>query len=754
MASAEALSSSETGPFMTGSEMSGEGEGKSKPERIQELVRQMKSGNITKSELFTQLSLLQRSSARSRTPRAGASSSSSSSSASSFGEDASEADSVSETPNTFATEGSSGASKLLGFGARGAGGIRDDTHLVLERMRRQHDRHQGRSNGEPRSAREEGRVPRPASAPRGGRRPDLTQRGGTSFWYESRKRRMQQDLLEKQLEECTFQPKIRDLPAEYGTGRHPRTGTSFTDRVEMWNRRKAEETERKQREKQEAELAGCTFQPRINRKNGRRPGTPGRRSDGGSSFAGSPATRYGGAFGHDDSDAVSETASETSAARRDRDPYERLYRQNHAEKLAELQAKARAEEEARLQKECTFKPQLSATAHVAGRSRYMAGTASRPGSARAGSRGLDTMSEGGSSAASSRARRKMGWDDNCTFTPQTNPVHPKMEAAQVYLSNDIFTRLSQPREALYQAQDGEELEYEDMGISSSGARVMDMETFMASLGTGSKASPAGRRPSSASGVRPQAEQQRPSTAEGGQPLSKEERAQRRQSFESFLARQRQTETRKQQKIAQVAQRTNPSHKPKLCAKSVEMANRRAKGTFLQRVAKGAIRREHEAVRRKSNSLDPECTFQPKITKVAQSRPARSTLEMSRGDSLRKETNARLMKLRAEQEELQELTFAPEMQARARAGVESRLRILSEPDTYIRRLQHKDTLHSHKQTKAAQEQEMKELEECTFRPQIHDSPAYVKRIVRSLALAKPARDAQAAAAQQNSRPDWR
>eukprot|EP00512_Aurantiochytrium_limacinum_P008543 CAMPEP_0171538482 /NCGR_PEP_ID=MMETSP0960-20121227/62_1 /TAXON_ID=87120 /ORGANISM="Aurantiochytrium limacinum, Strain ATCCMYA-1381" /LENGTH=837 /DNA_ID=CAMNT_0012085369 /DNA_START=546 /DNA_END=3059 /DNA_ORIENTATION=- len=819
----------------TGSEVFADG--KSKSERIQELVHQMKMGNITKSELFTQLSLLQRTSSTgtknrgapddashgvsvvseeeehesgsevqssvAESPydfilhRSGAEGRGSTperraqilqrlfeekrrqrqkAATPSVGTSASVASGSShmrpDTPSTLesadvhhgnvaaysprSARPSSATSWVPWEGADDGNNIhhshttQDDAHQVLERMRRQHEHHQGGSQ----SAGGDGQRPRPSSAPRPvGRRPDLSQRGSASYWYETRKRRMQQDLLEKQLEECTFRPKIRDLPSEYGTGRHPRVRGNFQERVDTWNQRKREETERKRREKQASELDGCTFQPQINRSRSRsrgRPMTPGRNSDAGSSIGSPISARRADEDVYGDEDGLRETMSEAGASRHGRsNPYERLYRQNNAEKIAAMQAKARADEEERMRQECTFKPKLSDSVQFPGRSRYMKGTASQPASAR-GTRGVgEVMSESGVSTPSSRARRKSAWDEQCTFTPQTNPVHPKMEAAQVYLSNDIFTRLSQPREALYQRREADSGSEVSPG-SGDDDRVMDMETFMASLGDAqgdANSSKGGKqRPGSAP-------RQRPSTAEGAKALTAEERRERRKSFEAFLARQSHSTVRKQQKIAQVAQRTNPSHKPELCAKSLSMANQRAKGDFLQRVAKGAIRREHEAVRRKSSSLDPECTFHPKITRVGQSRPARTTLEMSRGDSLRKETNTRLMKLRVEQEELQDLTFTPEFQARHKAA-EGRLKILSEPDTYIRRLQHKDTLQSHKQTKAAQDQEMKELEECTFKPEIHDAPAYVKRIVRSLALAKPAREAQAAAEKEHARPEWR
>ena len=190
--------------------------------------------------------------------------------------------------------------------------------------------------------------------------------------------------------------------------------------------------------------------------------------------------------------------------------------------------------------------------------------------------------------------------------------------------------------------------------------------------------------------------------------------------------------------------------PKLCRKSKELAKSTVQGTFLQRVAKNAVRKEHEALRAKSSrSKDPECTFKPRINDDAKARRPRSALEMSRGDSLKRETTARLMKLKAEQDELAGLTFKPDINATRSEG---RLRILSEPETYIQRLQKESKMFSDRQRRAVQEQEMKEFAECTFRPEVHEAPAYVKRIAHSMALTRAAH--QAPALDGEDRPEWR
>ena len=123
--------------------------------------------------------------------------------------------------------------------------------------------------------------------------------------------------------------------------------------------------------------------------------------------------------------------------------------------------------------------------------------------------------------------------------------------------------------------------------------------------------------------------------------------------------------------------------------------------------------------------------------------------MSRGDSLKRETTARLMKLKAEQDELAGLTFQPTINRRS-AQAQGRLQIQKHPDTYIQRLQKEAKLFSDRQRRIVQEQEQKEFAECTFRPETHDAPAYVKRIAKSMALTRQAKPKSAAGA----KPDWR
>ena len=85
----------------------------------------------------------------------------------------------------------------------------------------------------------------------------------------------------------------------------------------------------------------------------------------------------------------------------------------------------------------------------------------------------------------------------------------------------------------------------------------------------------------------------------------------------------------------------------------------------------------------------------------------------------------------------------------RSNVESRLKILAEPDTYVARLNQEATVMAERARRAASEAEAAELRECTFHPAVHSAPEYVSRIAKSMALARSVKPQH-----ETARPDWR
>ncbi len=69
------------------------------------------------------------------------------------------------------------------------------------------------------------------------------------------------------LKECTFQPRIKALPAAYGTMKEK--DTPFLSRVQHWQREKEVSAARRKSVADRSEVIDCTFQPRINRNSSR-----------------------------------------------------------------------------------------------------------------------------------------------------------------------------------------------------------------------------------------------------------------------------------------------------------------------------------------------------------------------------------------------------------------------------------------------------------------------------------------------------
>ncbi|KAH9095931.1 hypothetical protein Ae201684P_010140 [Aphanomyces euteiches] len=232
--------------------------------------------------------------------------------------------------------------------------------------------------------------------------------------------------------------------------------------------------------------------------------------------------------------------------------------------------------------------------------------------------------------------------------------------------------------------------------------------------------------------------------------SGEAEAERKQKFQEFIRRQLAQEHERQRKLEEARKNRALAFKPNINKKSNEIMQQGRKGDFIERVAKYALRKEHEKLKKKSIKLmDPQCTFKPKINDVSAKRTPRSVTELSRGDLLKRETSQRLMKLRMEQHEMTQLTFKPAVNL-AIPHVESKLKVVSDPENYVQRLQEHTLKLYEKQRKALQEQEIQEFSECTFKPQTIQVPSYISRIAKSMELTK----AHKPQPRTPSRPEWK
>jgi len=364
----------------------------------------------------------------------------------------------------------------------------------------------------------------------------------------------------------------------------------------------------------------------------------------------------------------------------------RLYNDAMSKQKRDLEStkKKRKEEDDEIKRTCTFKPAINT---------YREGAAG-PGM-------IKSRYRDGSPAS---RRRQPVEEEECTFQPQTNKVNPKMFDALKYLETDAFERLSNPPPSRTE-------------------------------GETSRATPRGNksvaRSSTPSRVKPGTPSARGSQTARSSSVTRERND--GGSFDAFLERQEQREAARKEKNEKRKEMLEPRFEPMLCKKSLELSARRG-GDFLQRQEQEDKRKAHrEQMRRRVDAEQNRCSFKPRISSKGQECRARSVDEMSTGDALKKEAMQEAMKLRAEQEEMREATFQPRIHANK--GVQGRLKILSDPDTYIQRVQHNQLRQDQKLVEHQRHMEEEEMKECSFAPEIHDAPAYVKRIARSMALTR-------------------
>lgn len=185
------------------------------------------------------------------------------------------------------------------------------------------------------------------------------------------------------MSECTFRPRIKELPAQYGAQKRPRE--AFVDRVERWRVDRDRALEKLVVADAESALGECTFQPRIS-SNSRKAAVLSRSTDG------------------------------RSADQRlyDDDKSRRAARQ---ERLG-LDSSLR---ESRFADEHPFRPALVAARDHSIKPRYR--QQQRP--------------------PAEHARYKA--TEECTFAPTVNGVRDDMALAKRYLSSGVFDRLAARR---------------------------------------------------------------------------------------------------------------------------------------------------------------------------------------------------------------------------------------------------------------------------------------------------------------------
>eukprot|EP00903_Cladosiphon_okamuranus_P016343 g15071.t1 len=558
---------------------------------------------------------------------------------------------------------------------------------------------------------------------------------------EERARRGEELVRRELMSECTFRPKIKGLPPSYGATNHD--DPPFLQRVSQWQRDKEKDADARKADGKVKELEECTFTPRVN------------------SVSRRAARSRRQALGENHLTVDDRLYDES--VRRDMD-------------RSHLAAEQAAREEERLHRECTFKPDLptkraAAAAAAAGegaadrdwgytvprgRSRYRQAAAAVAAAVATGGGGSGSVWGAGRRANGARGGgggggRTRCWElESCTFTPNVIGARKGMDQAQQYLQYDVVDRLTGV--AFRPADDDED------GSNSHGSE--EGEAFLREGGgtlRGAQRRAFGRGSGGAPGAACGSGCGEKDEELGVGCVERGAASDTSSSFHAFLSRQNKMETDKLKHIEQIQVMQQYTFKPEICPESTKIHQESNKGDFLQRVAREAARKEHEAVRQKAAGLhDPDCTFKPKITARSANLQARSVVELSRGDQLKRETTQRLTRLRAEQELLADTTFRPRINADAASRMAvSKLKVVSDPGNYIATVENLRRRKEESVVRGAIEKAAKEVEGCTFRPETTECPAYITRIAKSISASK-ALPASAGGKKKVRpiKPDWR
>jgi hypothetical protein len=482
------------------------------------------------------------------------------------------------------------------------------------------------------------------------------------------------DARERELAECTFRPHINPPPKNVSRDFLDRP---FLERVRVWQEHRNKATEQVRTEVAEKEIAECTFHPKVGK---HRLSTSNMSLEEGNNetAGGGGGGGAGGAAGGDASIINNQSMASSAGGRTGLNASVRLFQSAQKKAREATVRQRRAEEEEEFKASCTFKPKVTPL----------------------GAKAKPKYLEGVDSPRRAKDVAIQIINPEYTFTPKVNDVKD-FGSMQSYVASDPFERLYRRTGSSFTTDDADRRK-EKEASGKEGA------------GGGARASSAPRsRPSSASAA---------VTSE---------------SFKAFLERQNGARMAFEQKVAEArrAQEEGIEHSrrvPHTNPKSKEMVKSQA--SFEERIGTYIERRLHSQQPPPINEVDPNCTFRPQISKVAQAMRPKTVEELSTGGYQRRQAALEAARLRVEHEKMKEATFKPDMESRI-VTTEGRLRILSEPQSYVQRLQAEELFRQQRMAQAAREREEKELAECTFAPSIRDAPQYVKRIAQSMKLSR-------------------
>lgn len=150
------------------------------------------------------------------------------------------------------------------------------------------------------------------------------------------------------------------------------------------------------------------------------------------------------------------------------------------------------------------------------------------------------------------------------------------------------------------------------------------------------------------------------------------------------------------------------------------------------------------MKRALDEVQQQCTFKPSISRKAQNLPQKSADQLCRDGIEKKEKKLQQLQQELLDKELQGATFKPNI-SKTR---DKQLSTSIINNSFL--LEKKQQEKERKLREIAFENERKLMNECTFKPVIHDSPSYVKKIARSMSATRTRYANQV----QNDKPQWR
>ena len=554
-----------------------------------------------------------------------------------------------------------------------------------------------------------------------------------------RAQRLQQEMLSHEMQQCTFTPRTNS--------RQPFRVVSdpeaFYERTQKWRESKEAQLMVRKQQAVEHQLEDCTFRP-----------TPVARRR-------SSAARTSAELREGSADArVGRAPSDGDGAAEEGSFVDRLYRPQRAQELEAAARDARAALAAEEQKHCPFAPKMNAPYRPRGSERAVGSRYQRP-------RPAATANHG----------------ERFTFTPAVNQLPRRLsKGAAKYLESPAYERLSsmvsrgaRRKEQLVEGEGKEQLKQRALTRSLSlGSLRTRQPSHPHDVPPAAPAAP-GAAPGAARGaaISAGAPPAVPSATMSSRVATDPPGAgcaprafSNSPAFSSYLERLAQYQARK---VESERQRTEDAEREQAslsrltlsrgtralmaraeaAAKSTGEGKEKGKESLLHgSLLHGSfLERAERAAERRPSPQSAQFTFTPRINPDARERRARSVAELSVGEAARRERVLAAKREEAERHQLDALTFRPAL--KPLPGVESRLKVSSDPDSYVMRVRQHYELKDKVTTCLREAEEARQMKECTFQPRTLRAPKYVSQIARSMALARQARGPPPVL-----KPEWR